>query len=80
MREPDITVVESTAVSLVRSGMGGQVLGVECKTRGEKDYVRRHHSTTLVVTADTHTVLRRSDNNIRRPRFHLPQCSLLEYH
>ena len=37
---PNVTVIESTATSLVKDEWTGQVLGVEAKTRGEKDYVR----------------------------------------
>lgn len=39
MAEDNVTVIETTATELVRSGYSGQVLGVECKTRGELDYV-----------------------------------------
>ena len=48
MREPNVTVFETTAVSLVKSGMDRQVLGVQCKTRGEKDYFFGH----LTVVSD----------------------------
>ncbi|KAL9053154.1 MAG: hypothetical protein Q9162_004951 [Coniocarpon cinnabarinum] len=48
MREPNVSIVESTAVSLVKSNMNGQVLGVECKTRGEKDFYFGH----LTIVAD----------------------------
>ena len=40
MRQPNVTVIESTASELIRNGWTGQVLGVECTTKGEKDYVR----------------------------------------
>lgn len=40
MREPNVTVVETTATELVKDGWTGQVLGVECSTKGHKDYVR----------------------------------------
>lgn len=39
MKEPNVTVVETEAKDLVRNGWTGQVLGVECSTKGEKDYV-----------------------------------------
>ncbi|WEW56419.1 Squalene epoxidase [Emydomyces testavorans] len=35
---PNVTVVETTATSLVKSTHGEQVLGVECATNGKKDY------------------------------------------
>ncbi|KAH6625874.1 squalene monooxygenase [Boeremia exigua] len=35
---PNVTVVESTVTDLVKNGHTGQVLGVECQTKGEKDY------------------------------------------
>lgn len=40
MREPNVTVVESTATELVIDSWTGQVLGMEAATKGEKDYVR----------------------------------------
>jgi squalene monooxygenase len=36
---PNVTVVESTVTALVKNEWTGQVLGVEAKTQGEKDYV-----------------------------------------
>lgn len=38
-KEGNVTVVETEAKELVRNGWTGQVLGVECSTKGEKDYV-----------------------------------------
>ncbi|MCJ1239533.1 Squalene epoxidase [Varicellaria rhodocarpa] len=38
MKEPNITIVESTATEVVKSGYTGQILGVESLTRGERDY------------------------------------------
>lgn len=35
---PNVTVVESTVTDIVKNGYTGQVLGVECQTKGEKDY------------------------------------------
>jgi squalene monooxygenase len=35
---PNVTVVESTVTDIVKNGHTGQVLGVECQTKGEKDY------------------------------------------
>jgi squalene monooxygenase len=40
MRSPNVTVVESTAMDVVKNEWTGQILGVECKTNGEKDFVR----------------------------------------
>ncbi len=40
MRTPNVTVVETTATELVKNGWTGQILGVQCSTKGEKDYVR----------------------------------------
>ena len=37
MREPNISVVESTVTGLLRDDYTGQVLGVNCLTNGEKD-------------------------------------------
>ena len=37
MREPNVSVVESTVTSMVRDEHTGQVLGVNCLTKGEKD-------------------------------------------
>lgn len=38
MQCPNVTVVETTATELVRSGYSGQVLGVESTTNGQNDY------------------------------------------
>lgn len=45
---PNVTVVETTATDLVRSGYSGQVLGVECTTKEKKDYYFGH----LTIAAD----------------------------
>ena len=37
MREPNISVVESTVTGIVRDDYTGQILGVNCLTKGEKD-------------------------------------------
>lgn len=39
MRTPNVTVVESTVTDTIKNGWTGQILGVECTTKGEKDYV-----------------------------------------
>lgn len=41
MKEPNITVVETTATDLIKNGYSGQVLGVKCKTQSQKDFVCR---------------------------------------
>ncbi|KAK3076744.1 hypothetical protein LTS18_012183, partial [Coniosporium uncinatum] len=38
MRTPNVTVVETNATDLVKNGWTGQILGVECMTKGQKDY------------------------------------------
>lgn len=38
MRTPNVTVVETKAEKLVKNGYTAQILGVECTTKGEKDY------------------------------------------
>lgn len=40
VRAPNVTVFETKATELVTSGYTGEVLGVECVTKGKKDYVR----------------------------------------
>lgn len=45
---PNVSVVETTATDLVRSGYSGQVLGVECTTKEKKDYYFGH----LTIVAD----------------------------
>ncbi|KAF1987914.1 ERG1 squalene epoxidase [Aulographum hederae CBS 113979] len=37
-RTPNVTVVETTATELIKSGYTGQILGVECTTKGGKDF------------------------------------------
>lgn len=37
MREPNITVVESTVTGIVKDTYSGQLMGVECMTNGERD-------------------------------------------
>jgi squalene monooxygenase len=42
MRTPNVTVVETTATSLVKNEYTGQVLGVESTNKGDKDYYFGH--------------------------------------
>jgi len=39
MTTPNLTVVETTATEIIKNGWTGQILGVECVTKGEQDYV-----------------------------------------
>lgn len=39
MQNRNVTVVETTATDMVKNGWKGDILGVECSTKGEKDYV-----------------------------------------
>ncbi len=39
MQTPNVTVVETTAKELIINGWTKQILGVECTTKGERDYV-----------------------------------------
>ena len=48
MRQPNISVVETTVMGLVKDGYTGQVLGVESSTHGEKDF----YFGRLTVVAD----------------------------
>lgn len=48
MREENVSVVESTVIDLVRCGHTGQILGVQCLTKGKKDA----HFGQLTVLAD----------------------------
>ena len=48
IREPNISVVESTVTDVVKCGYTGQILGVNCLTKGEKDV----HFGQLTVLAD----------------------------
>jgi len=42
MKAPNVTIVETTATSLIKSDWTDQILGVECTTRGAKDYYFGH--------------------------------------
>jgi len=59
----NITVVETTASDLVRSGYTGQVLGVECSTKDRKDY----YFAQLTVVADGYASKFRKEVNTRAP-------------
>jgi squalene monooxygenase len=63
MKSANVTVVETTASDLVRSGYTGQVLGVECSTQDRKDY----YFAQLTVVADGYASKFRKDVNTRAP-------------
>ncbi|KAH0236222.1 squalene epoxidase, partial [Aureobasidium melanogenum] len=63
LRCANVTVIETTATDLVRSGYTGQVLGVECSTRDRKDYYFAH----LTVVADGYASKFRKEINTRAP-------------
>jgi len=60
---PNITVVETTATGLVRSGYSGQVLGVGCTTKEKKDYYFGH----LTIAADGYASKFRKDVRSHTP-------------
>ncbi|KAE9964000.1 hypothetical protein BLS_008738 [Venturia inaequalis] len=63
MRAENVTVVETTATELIKNGYTGQVLGVECKTKGEKDYYFGH----LTVVCDGYASKFRKEYNRHSP-------------
>jgi squalene monooxygenase len=63
LNSANVTVVETTASDLVRSGYTGQVLGVECSTQDRKDY----YFAQLTVVADGYASKFRKDVNTRAP-------------
>ncbi|MCJ1362038.1 Squalene epoxidase [Acarospora aff. strigata] len=38
MKQPNVTVIETTVTDVVKNGWTGQILGVESSTKGKKDY------------------------------------------
>ena len=86
MQEPNITVIESTATEVIKNGWTGQVLGVQCKTGGEKDYVRLRYlarpcdwsCNAMEDFADSRvfplTVLREPDHHLRWLCLNFPQA------
>ena len=84
MKEPNITVVESTATETVKSGYTGQILGVESLTKGERDYYfgeltiiadgfaskfRRHYIDHAPVTKSKFFGLELIDADLPRPGY-----------
>ncbi|EEP79394.1 hypothetical protein UREG_04240 [Uncinocarpus reesii 1704] len=61
---PNVTVVETKAVSLVKSTHGDQVLGVQCVTNGEKDFF----FAPLTVVADGYASIFRKEYLPHTPR------------
>lgn len=59
----NVSVIETTATDLVRSGYTGQVLGVECSTKERKDYYFAH----LTVVADGYASKFRKEVNAHAP-------------
>ncbi|GME61710.1 Aromatic-ring hydroxylase-like protein [Neofusicoccum parvum] len=64
LKEKNITVVETEAKDLVRNGWTGQVLGVECVTKGEKDYYFGH----ITLVADGYASKFRKSNHPHVPQ------------
>lgn len=48
MKQANVTVVETTVTDVVKNGWTGQILGVECTTKGEQDY----YFGSLTIVAD----------------------------
>ena len=63
MKEPNVTVVETTVTNTVTSSWTGQILGVESTTRGEKDY----YFGALTIIADGYASKFRKDYISRAP-------------
>jgi squalene monooxygenase len=62
-KEPNITVRETKAVSLIRNEYSGQVLGVECQTKEKPDY----YFGALTVVADGYSSKFRKEFSTRTP-------------
>jgi squalene monooxygenase len=67
---PNVTVIESDVTDLVKNEWTGQVLGVEAKTKGQKDF----YFASLTFVADGYASKLRGVNSARAPvtksRFH----------
>ncbi|KAF2434487.1 SE-domain-containing protein [Tothia fuscella] len=64
MLAPNVTVVESNVLGLIKNEWTGQVLGAECTTRGEKDY----YFGQLTVIADGYASKFRKEYNPHTPK------------
>ena len=63
MKEPNITVVETTVTNTVTSSWTGQVLGVDSTTHGEKDF----YFGTLTIIADGYASKFRKEYILQQP-------------
>ena len=63
MQEPNISVVESTVTDLIRNEYNGQVVGVNCTTKGEPDV----RFGLLTVLADGYASKFRKENHTKAP-------------
>ncbi|KAI9812733.1 MAG: Squalene epoxidase [Pycnora praestabilis] len=63
MNTPNVTVVETTVTDMVKNQWTGQVLGVECQTKGEKDFYFGH----LTIIADGYASKFRKDYIKHKP-------------
>ncbi|KAH7408703.1 squalene monooxygenase [Phaeosphaeria sp. MPI-PUGE-AT-0046c] len=61
---PNVTVVETTVTSVIKSDHTNQVLGVECQTAGEKDY----YFGAVTLVADGYASKFRKDYIQRQPQ------------
>ncbi|KAF1917544.1 squalene monooxygenase [Ampelomyces quisqualis] len=61
---PNVSVVETTATGLVKSGHTGQVLGVECHTAGARDY----YFGALTLVADGYASKFRKEHMPHQPQ------------
>ncbi|CAA9963184.1 Squalene monooxygenase [Pyrenophora teres f. maculata] len=61
---PNVTIVETTVKSLVKSDYNGQVLGVSCETAGEQDY----YFGAITLVADGYASKLRKENHPHQPQ------------
>ncbi|KAK8164836.1 squalene epoxidase-domain-containing protein [Phyllosticta citrichinensis] len=64
MKEPNVSVVETEAKDVIRNGWTGQVLGVECLTKGEKDFYFGH----ITLVADGYASKFRKQHHPHTPQ------------
>ncbi|KAL1391172.1 squalene epoxidase-domain-containing protein [Phyllosticta capitalensis] len=64
MKEPNVLVVETEAKDVIRNGWTGQVLGVECSTKGAKDYYFGH----ITLVADGYASKFRKQHHPHTPQ------------
>lgn len=63
MREPNISVIESTVTDVIRNEYNGQIVGVNCTTQGEPDA----HFGLLTVLADGYASKFRKEYHTKAP-------------